>query len=68
MSIEDLEDELPPDFSAVFEIGRILASRTSAVGRALGPALELRQAAAPEEQPEPEEPEEPGSPTESDHG
>lgn len=55
--LEDLEEELPPDFSAVFEIGRLLASQTSAVGRALGPALELRQAETPEEEPEPDEPE-----------
>ena len=55
--LHDLEEELPPDFSAVFEIGRLLASPASALGRALGPALELRQAETPEDEPEPEEPE-----------
>lgn len=44
--VHDLEDELPPDFSAVFEIGRVLAAPTNAVGRAIAPALELRAAAA----------------------
>lgn len=54
--LEGLEDELPPDFSAVFEIGRFLASPESSVGRALGPALELRRADdAPEETARPEE-------------
>lgn len=44
--LHDLEDELPPDFSAVFEIGRVIAAESSAIGRAVSPALELRQAAA----------------------
>lgn len=47
--LSDLEDELPPDFSAVFEIGRIVADPRSEVARALDPALELRRAGAADE-------------------
>lgn len=53
--LSDLEDELPPDFSAVFEIGRILADPRSALGRAISPAVALKPHARHEEEQEEEE-------------
>jgi hypothetical protein len=53
--LSDLEEELPPDFSAVFEIGRILAAPGSRTGAALATALELRPADTPEQEPPPED-------------
>lgn len=47
--LSDLDDELPPDAGAIFEIGRLLADPNGDLGRALGPALELRSAGATEE-------------------
>lgn len=39
--LENLEDRLPPAFSAVYEIGRILSDPSSELGRALSSALSL---------------------------
>ncbi|MCE9637692.1 MAG: VWA domain-containing protein [Planctomycetes bacterium] len=55
--LHDLDDDLPPDFSAVFEIGRILASPESAVGRAVSTALQLRSAGSAPDDGEAEDPE-----------
>ncbi|MCG3134272.1 MAG: hypothetical protein HMLKMBBP_01565 [Planctomycetes bacterium] len=56
--LSDLEEELPPDVSAMFEIGRVLADPASKLGRAVGPALELRRADTPEAEDEEEQPNE----------
>lgn len=55
--LHDLDDDLPPDFSAVYEIGRILASPDSALGRAVATALQLRSSGSSEEEDEAEDPE-----------
>lgn len=52
--LSDLEEELPPDVSAMFEIGRILADPRSKLGRAVGAALELRRAEHAEDETEAE--------------
>jgi len=46
--LADLENDLPPGFSAVFEIGRLLADPASEIGRKLAPALRLVETAGEE--------------------
>ena len=42
--LENLEDQLPPGFSAVYEIGRILAQGGEGLGKQLAPMMTLAPA------------------------
>ena len=42
--LENLEDQLPPGFSAVYEIGRILARGNDGLGKQLAPMMTLAPA------------------------